>query len=268
MTMTTPDTAPSSLARRGSFLADIATVATRAVRSLGREPEFVIPALAIPLFFFIVNVGALQDIAESNIPIDFKAFQLPVAVVFAVTGVSRASTLVIDIESGYLDRMLITPVRRPALLLGLMVADIVLVLGLAFIVTMLGFVVGVGFGTGVLGYLLFLVMSGAWGLAFTGFPYTVALRTGNPAAVNSAFLIFFPFAFLTTSLIPKEALTGWLATVADYNPVTYLLAGQRSLLSDEWNWTEIGQAWLAIGGVALVTFTMAFRALTARTRPT
>jgi len=255
----------ATLARPSSFARDVATVARRAVRSLTREPEFVIPALAVPIFFFVVNIGALQDFTESAFDIDFKAFQLPVAVVFAVTGVSRASTLVIDIESGYLDRMLVTPIRRPALLLGLMVADMVLVLGLALVVTLLGFVVGVGFGTGVLGYLLFLLMASFWGLAFTGFPYTVALRTGNPAAVNSAFLIFFPFAFLTTSLIPKEALTGWLATVADYNPVTYLLAGQRSLLSDGWDWTALGRAGIAIGGVAAVTFTMAFRALSART---
>src|SRR3712207_7371707 len=57
------------------------------------------------------------------------------------------------------------------------------------------------------------------------FPYTIALRTGNPAAVNSSFVLFFPFAFLTTTFLPQEALTGWLATVADFNPVTYLLAG-------------------------------------------
>ena len=72
---------------------------------------------------------------------------------------------------------------------------------------------------GTAGVLVFLLLSAGWGLAFTGFPYAIALRTGNPGAVNSSFILFFPFAFLTTTFLPQEALTGWLATVADYNTV-------------------------------------------------
>ena len=65
-----------------------------------------IPALMIPLFFFVVNVGALQDFSEQGIPgFDYKAFQLPVAIIFAVTGISRAGTLVLDIQDGYFDRL-------------------------------------------------------------------------------------------------------------------------------------------------------------------
>ena len=47
-------------------------------------------------------------------------------------------------------------------------------------------------------------MAGLWGLAFTGFPYAIALKTGNPAAVNTSFILFFPFARLTTSFLPLE----------------------------------------------------------------
>ena len=98
------------------------------MRLTRREPEAIIPALVIPLFFFVVNTGALQSFAEKGVPgLDFKAFQLPVAIVFAVTGISRASSLVTDIQNGYFDRLLLTPVRRLTLLLGLMVADLVLV---------------------------------------------------------------------------------------------------------------------------------------------
>ena len=56
----------------------------------------------------------------------------------------------------------------------------------------------------------------------------------------SSFLLFFPFAFLTTPPCPQEALTGWLATIADYNPVTYLLEGLRSL-NEGWDAGELGQ---------------------------
>src|SRR3712207_3370901 len=98
------------------------------------------------------------------------------------------------------------------------------------------------------------------------FPYTIALRTGNPAAVNSSFILFFPFAFLTTTFLPQEALTGWLATVADYNPVTYLLAGLRALISSGWVAADLLPAIGAVAAVSVVTFGLAFSALRARVR--
>ena len=108
--------APPIRARRAGFGSDLLSVAGRAVRGVAHDPESVIPALIVPVFFFFVNIGALQDFVDSNAPpgFDFKAFQLPVAIIFAVTGVSRASTLVTDIQDGYFDRLLITPVHRLA----------------------------------------------------------------------------------------------------------------------------------------------------------
>ena len=104
--------------RSAGFWTDLRTVSLRAIRLTWRDPEAFGPALVIPVFFFVVNVGALQSFVEGSFPpgFDYKAFQLPVAVVFAVTGVSRANSLVIDIQDGYLDRLLLTPVqpRHPA----------------------------------------------------------------------------------------------------------------------------------------------------------
>lgn len=251
--------------RPAGFWHDLASVAIRALRQIPREPEAIIPALVIPVFFFVVNVGALSDVASVAGIDDFKAFQIPVAIVFAVTGVSRASALVTDITGGYFDRLLLAPMHRTALLLGLMVADLVLVIALSVPVLALGFALGVRFATGVAGVVAFLLLAGFWGLAFTGFPYAIALRTGNPAAVSSSFLLFFPFAFLTTSFLPLDALTGWLATIAVYNPVTYLLAALRSLIMDGWDATALWQGAASIAAVALVSFTVAFRALAGRT---
>ncbi len=255
-------------ARKAGFVADVASVAGRAVRSIPREPESVIPALIVPLFFFVVNTGSLTDLTSQveDPSFSFKAFQLPVAIIFAVTGISRASTLVTDIQDGYFDRLTLTPIRRPALLLGLMVADFVLVVALAIPVIALGFAVGVRFGTGVLGVLAFILIAAAWGLVFTGFPYAIALKTGNPAAVNSSFILFFPFAFLTTAFVPEQYLSGWLATVADYNPVTYVLAALRSLTTDGWQWGTLGQGLLAIAAVGLVSFSLALAAFRGRIR--
>ena len=254
--------------RRAGFWTDLRTVSLRALRLTWRDPEAFAPALAIPLFFFVVNVGALQTFVEGSFPPDFdyKAFQLPVAVVFAVTGVSRANALVTDIQNGYLDRLLLTPVRRGTLLLGLMTADFVLIVALAFPVLMLGLVLGIEVATGIGGIIMFVLLAGFWGLAFTGFPYAIALRTGNPTAVNNAFLLFFPFAFLTTAYLPQEAMTGWLATAVKFNPTTYLLDGMRALLQTGWEWDRIAKALLAIGGMGAISFTLAFKSLRGRVK--
>src|ERR1700732_4856283 len=110
---------PSPLAR------DIMSIAGRAVRAVPRELETVIPPIFIAVFFFIVNIGTLQHLTESHIRgFDIKAFMLPTAILIGVTGVSRAGSLVLDIQDGYFDRLLLTPVRRVAILVGHMVADV------------------------------------------------------------------------------------------------------------------------------------------------
>ena len=255
-----------ALARRAGFIHDMAAVARRALRLSLRDMEAIGPGLVVPIFFLIVNIGSLQSLVEGNLPpgFDFKGFQLPVSIIFAVTGISRAGSLVIDIQDGYLDRLLLTPVNRATLLLGCMVADLAVVALLATPVLLLGLVIGISFETGLLGMLMFVLLAVTWGLAFTGFPYAIALKTGNPIAVNNAFLLFFPFAFLTTSYVPKEQMTGWLATAADYNPVTYLLEGMRSLILTGWDGTAVGKAFLASAGVGAISFTLAFTALRGR----
>jgi ABC-2 type transport system permease protein len=262
---TTPGTSTAAiLARPAGFFRDLGSVARRALRAVPREPEAVVPALVIPLFFFVVNVGSLQDVGTAVGVADFSAFQIPVAIIFAVTGVNRAQALQRDIATGYLDRLLLSPVRRSALLLGLLVADFVLVVALSLPVLLLGWVLGVDYVTGVPGLAAFLLLAGAWGLAFNGFAYAIALRTGSAGAVGASFVLFFPFAFLTTTFVPQEALTGWLSTVADYNPVTYVLAALRSLISDGWDAGALTAGVLAVLAVAATSFTLCGLALRGR----
>jgi len=206
-----------------------------------------VPPIFIALFFFVVNIGTLQRLTEGNIAgLDFKAFMMATAVLLGVTGVSRAGALVLDVQNGYFDRLLLTPVSRLAILLGHMVADVAVACALTVPIIILGFALGAGFETGVLGVLVFIGLSAMWSLAFAGFGYAIALKTGNPAAVNTSFLLFFPFLFLTSSYVPRSQLTGWLDTVAAWNPVTYLLDGLRSLTMHGWQWSDLAQALVAI----------------------
>jgi ABC-2 type transport system permease protein len=260
-------TAPASISgREASFAHDVGSVAGRALRQIPRELTSVIPAVFVPAFFYVVNFGALENLANHVAGYNYKAFLLPMAIAFAVTGMSRAPTLVTDIQGGYFDRLCMTPIRRSALLLGLMVADVVVLVALCIPVLLMGFIVGVRFETGIPGLLVFVVLCALWGLVFTGFPYAVALKTGNPAAVNACFVLFFPLFFLTDAVVPKGALTGWFSAIATYNPVTYLLGALRSLITTGWVGRDLWQGLAAVAGIGIVSMSLALLALRGRVR--
>ncbi len=254
-------------ARPAGFVHDVATIAGRALRGVPRDLPAVVPPVFIALFFFVVNIATLENLTQSaGADFDYKAFQMPTAILLGVTGISRAPALVLDVQNGYLDRLLMTPIRRLAILLGHMIADITVAMALTVPILALGFAIGVRFETGVPGVVAFIGLAALWSLAFSGFGYAIALKTGNPAAVNSAFLLFFPFLFLTSSYVPRSELSGWLDTVAGLNPVTYLLDGLRSLVSQGWQWGQLGEAVLAITLVATLSMSLGFAALRGRTR--
>ncbi|MBV8387232.1 MAG: ABC transporter permease, partial [Acidimicrobiia bacterium] len=136
--------APAIRARAASSLRDIVSIAGRALRAVPREMETVIPPIFIALFFFVINIGTLQRLTESSVKgFDIKAFMLPTAILIGVTGVSRAGSLVLDIQDGYLDRLLLTPVSRIAILLGHMVADMAIACALTIPILILSLFLGV-----------------------------------------------------------------------------------------------------------------------------
>ena len=254
------------VAAQSSLAHDVGAVAGRALRQIPREPTSVIPAVFVPAFFYVVNLGAFENIAKAGGDFDYKAFLIPMAIAFAVTGMSRAPTLDTDIDGGYFDRLCLTPVRRSALLFGLMLADVVVLVALCVPVLVMGFAVVVRFRTGAPGIVVFVVLCAMWGLVFTGFPYAVALKTGSPAAVNACFIIFFPLFFLTDAVVPKAAMTGWFATIATYNPVTYLLGALRSLISTGWQPAALAEGLAAVMGIGALSMTLAALALGGRVR--
>jgi ABC-2 type transport system permease protein len=239
-------------ARPAGFLHDLTSIAGRALRAVPRDVTSVMPPVFIALFFFIVNVATLKKVVDHIPGLNYTAFQMGTAILLGVTGVSRAPALVLDIQSRYFDRLLLTPVRRTAILIGHMLADVTVAAVLTLPIMVLGLCLGVRFTDGPVGIIVFI-------------GYAIALKTGNPQAVNSIFLLFFPFLFLTAAYVPRSQLSGWLGKVADVNPVTYLLGGLRSLvLQSGWQWTELGQALLAIAVLGVISMSLCFAALRGR----
>jgi ABC-2 type transport system permease protein len=264
-TLTIPTPEAVVRARPAGFIHDLASVAGRALRAVPRDLEAVVPPVFIALFFFIVNIATLERLTQTIPGFDYTAFQMATAIMLGVTGVSRAGALVLDVQDRYFDRLLLTPVRRSAILLGHMAADVTVAAVLTVPIIVLGLILGVRFQGGPIGIIVFIAIASLWSLAFAGFGYAIALKTGNPAAVNSTFLLFFPFLFLTSSYVPRSQLSGWLDTVAGFNPVTYILEGLRSLvLESSWQWDQLGKAILAIAIVGAVSMSLCFAALRGR----
>jgi ABC-2 type transport system permease protein len=244
----------------------------RAVRLLGareirtsiRMPAYFIPNLLVPLFFYFVMVGSLEEFA-GGAGIDYQSFQMPVAILFAVMSGSAGLNMVTDIESGYFDKLLLTPASRLSLLIGAMGADFFRVMAQAALVVVVTFLTGAGIATGLAGAVVMILVASLWGLAFEAIGFAAALKTGNAQTTQSIWVLFLPFMFLTTTFAPEGALSGWLATAATYNPMTYVLRGLRSLTVG-WDVSEIGVALLAIAVVGALTIPLAFRALVGRIR--
>ncbi len=157
MTTLTPTTGQPIQARRTGFVHDVATIAGRALRAVPGDIEAVIPPVLIATFFFVVNIATLEGLTEGQIEgFDYTAFQMPTAILLGVTGVSRAPALVLDVQNGYLDRLLMTPMRRIAILLGHLVADVAIAMALAVPIMIIGLFLGTGFETGLVGGLVFL----------------------------------------------------------------------------------------------------------------
>jgi ABC-2 type transport system permease protein len=173
--------------------------------------------------------------------------------------------MVMDIERGYFDKLMLTPAPRLALVLGRLAADGVRVMALSIIITIVGLLMGAGMDSGIAGAVLFILIAGLFGLAYSGIGMSIALRTGSVQAAQAGFLVFFPLLFLSPAFAPKEVFSGWLEFLATINPVTYVLEGLRSLVLEGWEWDQLAYALLSIAGLGALTLSMTLAALRSRT---
>jgi ABC-2 type transport system permease protein len=253
--MTAITAEPRTLAAPAGFLSDVLAMTGRSVRGLLREPESFIPALTIPLFFFVVQLGALGKVAERAFGIsDYAAFQLPVAVLFAAANTSGGNALVLDIANGYWDKLSVTPVHRSALVIGTLLGEVAAVIGYSVLLIGFGWAIGVRFaGSQVLGALGLLGLTVLFGVGFAAISVAIALATGSIRATQTAFVIFFPLLFLTPGTLPRPLMTGWFKTAVALNPITYVLEAARSFLF-EIRVVVLAKGLLAVGLFCCVTF--------------
>ncbi len=224
----------------GALRTQVGQLAQRSVRRTMRQPAQIVPALVFPLFLLAVNSGGLKDATNlPGFPTDsYLTFALAVPFIqgalFAV--MNTGTDLARDIETGFLNRLALTPLRGAALLSGLLAGTVLLGLVQGVTYLSLGLIAGAELITGFPGALVIIALSVSITVAAGSIGLFVALRTGSGEAVQGLFPVFFVFLFISAMSLPLELLqTQWFHDIAAVNPVTYLLEAFRSLLFEGWD---------------------------------
>ena len=252
-----------------ALFAQVALMTRRSLLVLLRTPEAVIPNLLISVFLLLIFNGALGD-TVALVPelqnVAYIAFLLPFTLITAVLDSPGGQAMVRDLSSGYFDKLLLTPLRRVALVLGHIIASGLLAVVVAVVLLGLGLLFGLRPAAGVGGLLVVLLFALLIGTGFAGFTVGVALRTGSAAATQGASFAFFPLAFLSSAFVPLDYLQGWLQVAARLNPVTAILDALRTLLIIGWDARTLSIGLLASVLVSLAPLGFALASLHARTR--
>jgi ABC-2 type transport system permease protein len=223
-----------------ALLTQVGVLARRSVVRTLRQPSQVFPSLAFPLLLLAINSGGLDEATKiPGFPTDsYLTFALGFTFVQgALFATMNAGTdLAGDVESGFLNRLALTPLRGAALLVGLLAGVVVLGLIQAATYCVAGFVAGADFAAGPGGVAVIFGLAVLITLGFGSVGSMIALRTGNGEAVQGMFPLLFVLLFLSSMALPRNLIEqDWFRTVATYNPVSYLIEGIRSLLVTGWD---------------------------------
>lgn len=241
----------------GHLRVQVGQLARRSVLRTLRQPAQFVPALVFPLFLLAVNSSGLADATDlPGFPTDsYLTFALAVPFIQgALFSVMNAGTdLARDIETGFLNRLALTPLRGAALLSGLLAGAVVLGLVQAIVYLTVGLIAGAELVTGVGGALVIVGLSVTVTVAFGSIGLFAALRSGSGEAVQGLFPVFFVFLFLSAMALPLDLIqSDWFRGIATANPVSYLLEAFRSLLIEGWDADA-----LALGfGIAVAVLTI------------
>src|SRR3712207_552183 len=236
----------------------------RALREAIRTPEALFPTLFIPIFFLVVNTGQAADIFPSEDTEflrgqSYGAFQLPITLLLAASFGMAALFLVEEIEGGYFDKLRAIPIPRYSIVLGRLVAEGAKGVVLSTVIVLLALPFGISIASGPLGFVLLVVLSSLWGIAYAGFMQLIALKTRSAAATNSGGLIFFPLLFLTPNFVPRDLLTEPMEVAATVNPVTYLMEALRSLILTDLDWEKILPGFGVVAALGVVMLVLNVR---------
>jgi ABC-2 type transport system permease protein len=249
------DTAPPPLvARLATEWRVVAALGRRSVRQAFRRPQFLAPIIIFPSLFLAINTGGAGravDLPQFPPVHGFLDFQLAGAMLQStmLAGVSAAIALALDIEMGFIDRLVAAPIARSSFVLGRLGATGVLgiISGLWFLAVGLAF--GAHIEGGVGGALVVLGLVALNAIAFGTLGAALALNSGSASVAQGIFPIVFVILFLSSAFFPQELLLEPAKTIAEWNPMSLIADGLRDPIISG---VSLDVTLEALGGIAII----------------
>lgn len=220
----------------------VAMLARRNLVRMIRMPAIVVPMLVMPIFFVVAFTGSFDGITRiEGYPTPkiinwVAAFAMLQGASFA--GVGSAGAVANDLENGFMDRLLVSPIRRSAILVGPLVYTAVRACIPLTTVVAVSLLQDADLPGGALG-LLVTYTGGVGGALLLGcFGLAVVLRMGDVRAMTIVQMTGFLLMFPSIGQVPISLLDGWMKAVARVNPVTNLLRMVRQGYIGEVTWAE------------------------------
>ena len=252
-----------------AFGDQVLLLAERSVVRTLRQPANVVFPLVFPLLLLAVNAGGLDSATRlPGFPTDsYVAFALAIPFIQgALFATMNAGTdLGRDIQTGFLNRLSLTPMRGVALLAGQLGGVVTMGLVQALVYLGVGLVVGVRLESGPLGALVLLAFAVVVSIGFGALGAFAALRTGSSEAVQGLFPVFFVFLFISSMSMPRDLIEiDWFRVAATANPVSYLIECVRSLIITGWDGEALALGFGIAGAIMVVALALATVSLRTR----
>jgi ABC-2 type transport system permease protein len=245
-----------------SPITDTMTVLVRELRPTLRSPFSVIFSMIQPLFFLSLFGPLLISISGEPAAEVLQTFVPGILVMSALFAASTTgANLLMEIQTGSHERMLVTPLSRPSLLVGRALKEILPLVAQASIIVLA--VIPFGFRLEPAGAVLGLALLATFGVGLGALSYTLAL------AVQSDDWIFwsvqqtlvFPLLLLSGMLLPIEDGPAWLRTLSRFNPLTHIVDAERRLFDGDLADVHVLYGVAAALAVAVVGLTVGVRAM-------
>jgi ABC-2 type transport system permease protein len=261
-----------------AFLSETLVLYQRSMKKLLRRPVAVYFSLIQPVIWMLLFGQIFNRIAGANAQAFggksyFQFFVPSVLLQTLLFGAAQSGIGIInDMQSGFLSKLLTTPVHRMAILLGRILGDLTRMILQGLLILLIAWLAGqlqsdhVRYEYGLPGVLGALSIALLFGLGLASFNVFLALKTRN---TESTFLIAnfltLPLLFTSSAQLPIPLLPDWLQLVARFNPVTYAIDAMRVLLNGPYAVPDVEPGRLIVQGVlilsaiAAVTLTLAVR---------
>ena len=188
------------------------------------------PVLFTLLFVYIFGSAMVLPGGGS-----YKAFAVAGLLVMNLTTstVGTAVGLSMDLSTGVIDRLRTLPMSPTAILVGRTISDLLAATLCSALVAVTGLLIGwrpdAGLAAVLAGFAVGLLFSYAltWANACLGMAVA-----GAESAQGVVFIVMFPLAFVSNAFVPTQGMPAWLATIANWNPVSAVASACRTLFGN------------------------------------